>query len=244
MSGPDLTGPGALGVTPDVRVLEDPAAMVAERLAEVVAAGGHVALSGGSTPEAAYRMAAERPDLDWGRATLWCGDERAVAPDDPASNHRLVLVSLLDRLPEGRRPRLMRVEGERGYAEAADRYDALMRAELGDEPRLDLALLGLGPDGHVASLFPGRPEVEAEDRLVVGVPEAGLEPYVPRVSMTLPVFNAAREVVFLAAGEGKADAVARAFGDPPDLSLPAARVRPASGRLVVVLDAAAAARLP
>ncbi len=244
MTRSDLTGPGAIGVTPDVRVVEDPAAAVAERLAEVVAAGGHVALSGGSTPGAAYRMAAQLPDLDWTRATLWYGDERAVAPDDPAANHAMVVASLLDLLPEGRRPRVMRIEGERGHANAAEAYEALLRAELGDAPQLDLALLGLGSDGHVASLFPGRPEVEADERLVVGVPEAGLEPYVPRVSLTLSVFNAAREVVFLAAGEGKAGAVARAFGDPADLSLPAARVRPASGRLVVVLDAAAAAELP
>jgi len=244
MSGPQATGPGAPGVSPDLRVVEDPAAMVAERLAEVVAAGGHVALSGGSSPQQAYRLAAARDDLDWSRATLWYGDDRAVPPDHPDSNHRMVAATLLDPLPDGRRPRVLRIEGERGHAEAADRYEALLRAELGDAPVLDLVLLGLGPDGHTASLFPGRPELAVRDRLVVGVPEAGMEPYVPRVTMTLPVLDAAREVLFLVTGASKARILARAFGDPPDLGLPAAHVRPASGRLIVAADPAAAAELP
>lgn len=244
MSGPDLTGPGAAGVTPDVRVLEHPTAAVAERLAEAVAAGGHLGLSGGSTPEAAYRALAEHAGLDWSRTTLWYADERAVPPDDPASNHRMVAAALLDRLPTRSRPQVRRIEGERGAVEAADHYDALLQTELGDLPVLDLVLLGLGSDAHTASLFPGKPELDAADRRAVAVPEPGLEPYVPRVTLTLPVLIAAREVVFLATGESKAHAVLRAFGDPPDLSAPAAHVRPTSGRLVVVLDPAAAAQLP
>ena len=101
-------------------------------------------------------------------------------------------------------------------------------------------LLGLGPDAHVASLFPGQPTLEVQDRLAVGVEEAGMEPYVPRVSLTLPVINNARSVVFLVSGEGKSDAVARAFGDEPDPAAPGSRVRPHFGELTVLLDAGAA----
>jgi 6-phosphogluconolactonase len=130
-----------------------------------------------------------------------------------------------------------------GYGEDADAYETLVRERLGDEPRWDLLLLGLGPDGHTASLFPGKPEVEESSRLVTAVPVAGLEPRVPRVTLTLPALNAARRVVFLVTGEAKAEAVARVFGDAPDPELPAARVRPRDGTLTVLLDEAAASGL-
>ena len=103
--------------------------------------------------------------------------------------------------------------------------------------------MGLGPDGHTASLFPGKPAVAETQRYAVGVPEAGMEPMVERVTLTLRLFNTAREVVFLVAGADKAEAVARVFGDPPDESAPAALVRPGAGTLLVVLDAPAAAEL-
>ena len=103
--------------------------------------------------------------------------------------------------------------------------------------------MGLGPDGHTASLFPGKPALSENQRFVVGVPEPGMEPMVPRVTLTLPVFNTAREVVFLVAGADKATAVRRAFGTPPDETAPSALVRPGAGKLMVVLDAPAAAEL-
>jgi 6-phosphogluconolactonase len=131
-----------------------------------------------------------------------------------------------------------RIEGERGHEEAAGGYEELVRGELGDEPRWNLLLLGLGPDSHCASLFPDRPEKEVRDRLVVGVPEAGLEPWVPRVSLTIPALCAARRVIFLVTGESKREAVQRAFVDE-DPGSPAAHVRPADGTLTVLLDAAA-----
>jgi len=115
-----------------------------------------------------------------------------------------------------------------------------LRELLGNHPRLDLSLLGLGPDAHTASLFPGKPALHEHHRLAVGVPEAGMDPRVARVTLTFPVLNMAREVVFLASGEDKADAVRRAFGDPPDASAPAAHVRPGAGTLTVILDPAAA----
>ena len=107
----------------------------------------------------------------------------------------------------------MAVDTALGHDAAAAAYEALLRETLGNHPRLDLALMGLGPDGHTASLFPGKPALQETHRLVVGVPEAGMEPQVPRVTMTLPLFNTAREVVFLVSGADKAPAVRRAFGD-------------------------------
>jgi 6-phosphogluconolactonase len=135
-----------------------------------------------------------------------------------------------------------RIKGELGPEEGARDYEQrLVDAVGGDVPVLDLVLLGLGPDGHCGSLFPGKPEVAVRDRAVVGVPEAGLEPFVPRVSMTLPVFNAAREVWFIVTGEGKAEAAARAFGPEPRPDTPASYVRPPA--LTVLLDPPAASLL-
>jgi 6-phosphogluconolactonase len=226
----------------EVRVVADPAAEVADLFLDVACAGGHVALSGGSTPKRAYEMVSGS-DADLSAATLWLGDERVVPEDDERSNLRMVRSSLTDRLPEQRRPRLMPVDTALGHDAAAAAYESLLRAEIGNHPRLDLALMGLGPDGHTASLFPGKPALDENQLFAVGVPEAGMEPQVPRVTLTLPLFNTAREVVFLVAGADKAAAVARAFGDPPDETAPAANVRPGAGTLTLVLDAPAAAEL-
>ena len=187
-----------------VDVVDDPAAEVADRLAQAAAAGAHIALSGGSTPRRAYELAAGL-GVDWSAATLWFGDERCVGPEDPDSNYGMVRAALLERLPEGRRPRVLRIEGERGADAAAAAYEDLILEHLGHAPRLDLALMGLGPDGHTASLFPGKPAAGEHRRLAAPVPEAGMAPQVPRVTLTLPVFNAAREVVFLIAGRGQGD---------------------------------------
>ena len=174
---------------------------------------------------------------------MWLGDERVVPHDDERSNLRMVRESLWERLPEERRPRLLPVDTSLGHDAAAAAYESLLRETLGNHPRVDLALLGLGPDAHTASLFPGKPAVQETKRLAVGVPEAGMEPQVARVTLTLPLLNSAREIVFLIAGADKAEAVRRAFGDPPDPSAPAAHVRPGAGTLTLVLDAAAAAEL-
>jgi 6-phosphogluconolactonase len=226
----------------DLRVVDDPARAVADLFLDVACAGGHVALSGGETPKHAYELAAGA-DQDLSAATLWLGDERVVPPDDERSNLRMVRGALIDPLPDERRPRLMGVETELGPDGAAAAYESLLRENLGNHPRLDLALMGLGPDGHTASLFPGKPALQEGHRFVVGVPVAGMEPLVPRVTLTLPVFNSAREVVFLVAGADKAQAVARAFGTPSDPTAPSALVRPGAGKLIVVLDPPAAAEL-
>jgi 6-phosphogluconolactonase len=229
----------------NVLVKQDPAADVAERLARAAAEGAHIALTGGSTPQKAYEKAAEL-EADWSGATLWWGDERCVPPADERSNYRMAKEALLDRLPSGAAgPAVKRIKGEAGPHGGADDYERELRETLGEEvPRLDLVLLGLGPDAHVASLFPGQASLEVRDRLAVGVEQAGHEPYVPRVSLTLPVLNAAREVVFLVTGSDKAEAVRRAFAtDTPTPDAPGSMVRPTSGELTLVLDEAAAAQI-
>jgi 6-phosphogluconolactonase len=222
----------------DVQVVDDPAAVVADLLVREAAAGRHIVLTGGSTPRRAYELAAAA-GADWSAATVWFGDERCVPPDDERSNYGMAAAALLDRLPEPARPRVFRMRGEAGPAAGADAYEQELRAELGDSPRFDLLLLGLGDDGHMASLFPARPEVGETERLVVGVTDPGLTPYVPRISLTVPVINAAKQIVFLVSGAGKAPAVARAFGAGPNPAVPASLARDP----LVVLDRAAAAEL-
>ena len=227
----------------DLRVEDDPAGAAAERLAEAVRGGGHVALAGGSTPAAAYERVAGM-GLDWSGATLWFGDERCVPAEHEHSNFRMARETLLDRI-EGSPPGVHRMAGELGPDEGAADYELQLREAFGAGlPELDLVILGLGPDAHTASLFPGRPEIDERERLATGVAEPGMEPLVPRVTLTLPVLNAAREVLFLVSGESKAEAVARAFGDgAPSREAPASLVAPVPGRLTVMLDAAASGRL-
>lgn len=223
----------------ELRVLADPAAAAAERITSVAAAAGHIVLTGGSTPRAAYELAAAQ-EVDWSGCTLWFGDERCVGPADELSNYRLARESLLDRLP--RAPRAVhRMKGELGPWAGADDYEQAVRA---DAASFDLLLLGLGPDAHCASLFPHSPALAERERLVVGVEQAGMEPLVPRVTLTLPAINGAQEVLFLVTGADKATAVARAFSGVADPGAPASLVAPATGRLTVLLDAAAAAQLP
>jgi 6-phosphogluconolactonase len=227
-------------VSTDIRVAEDPAAEVAELLTEAAVAGGHVVLTGGSSPKRAYELAAER-DADWSSATVWLTDERCVPPSHPDSNFGMAERSLLMQLSAG--PQVVRMEGELGPDAGAGSYEAEIRARMGADPRWNLLLLGMGPDGHVASLFPGKPEVEERGRMAVGVPLAGMEPQVPRISLTLPAICSAREAVLLITGENKAATVARVFGPEPDRSLPAALVDLPYGTLTVLLDEAAASKL-
>lgn len=221
---------------------ENPAEVVAGLLVDAASAGGNVVLTGGSTPKLAYEIAS-RAGADWSDATVWFSDERCVPPESGLSNFRLANEALLGRLDRGVRPTVMRMEGELGPEAGSASYEASVRERLGAEPRWDLLLLGLGADAHCASLFPGKPEVEERSRLVTGVELAGMEPQVPRISLTLPALNSARMTVFLVTGADKAKAVVRAFGATPDRDSPAAFVRPDAGELLVVLDPAAAKEL-
>jgi 6-phosphogluconolactonase len=220
-------------------VVEDADAVaeaVAQRLAQAAGGGGSIVLTGGKTPEKAYERAAALA-ADWSRVELWWGDERCVPPDDENSNFGMAKRALLDRLE--RPPAVVhRIPGEAGKDVAAAEYED----ELGDT-ELDLVLLGIGPDGHVASLFPGKPSLDVTDRRVVGS-DAGLEPWVDRVTLTLPALRAAKAILFVVSGEAKADAVRRGFAEQPSRETPASLVRAESGHTAVILDRAAAAAIP
>ena len=175
-------------------------------LVEAAAAGGSVVMAGGSTPRRAYELAAAL-DGDWGGVDVWFGDDRCVPADDPLSNQLLVREALLERIIVP--PTVHPIATELPAAEAAAAYDAALR----DEP-LDLVLLGLGSDGHTASLFPDAPTLDERERLAVAA-EPGLEPFVERVTLTIPALEAGAHVVFLVVGDDKADAVRRAFAEAP-----------------------------
>jgi 6-phosphogluconolactonase len=207
----------------------------AERLADLARRGGDVALTGGTTPARSYELAAELAP-DWRRVRVWWGDERCVPPDDERSNYRLVQDALLDRL-EAAPEAVHRIRGELEPAQAAASYDDEL-----DGASLDLVLLGLGPDGHVASLFPDEPSLDVGDRKAIAT-EARLAPFVPRVTLTLPVLCSAPEVLFLVTGTSKADAVRRAFAEPPGAATPASLVRSRNGTTTAILDREAASQL-
>ena len=215
---------------PDLHIVDDPAAVVGALLAEQARAGGSIVLTGGSTPGSAYRHAA-RLEPDWSKVTLWWGDERCVPPDDERSNYRLAKETLLDQLavlPSA----IHRIRGEAPPAEAAAELDAALAGVT-----IDFLLLGLGPDGHMASLFPGSPQLGVTDRRATDGP-AGLEPWVHRVTFTVPTIQSAERVVFLVSGAAKADAVAGAFGADVTPDVPASLSRLAA-RVEVFLDPAA-----
>jgi 6-phosphogluconolactonase len=201
-------------------------------LVEAARAGWHIALSGGEAPGPAYELAAGL-ESDWSAARLWWGDERCVPPDDERSNYLLVKRTLLDGL-ERQPSEIHRIRGELGGEAAAAEYDHdLEGVELG------LALQGIGPDGHTASLFPSSPALDERERRAVAVPNEDVE----RVTMTLPMLSGAEQVVFLVVGEAKMDAVARSFAGEPDPQTPASLLRSDRGETIVLLDRAAAARL-
>jgi 6-phosphogluconolactonase len=210
-------------------------AFVAERLARAAREGVHIALTGGSTPAPAYEEAARR-EGDWSRAELWWSDERCVPADDELSNYALAKRAILDHLEQ--QPRSVhRIRGELGKEAAAADYDR----ELGDTI-FDLELLGVGSDGHVASLFPNAPTLQQPGRVLPA--EAGLAPFVDRVTLSIAALSSAREILFAATGAEKADAVRRAFAEEPDPATPASLVRSSEGRTTAILDRAAGAKLP
>jgi 6-phosphogluconolactonase len=215
-----------------IHVVEQWDRLAAGWLVHFASEGGHVAVSGGSTPGHAYELAAGLLP-DWSRAHLWFCDDRVVPPDDERSNYRLLHETLLGRLESP--PHVHRIHGELEPGEAAAQYDEDLR-----DIRLDVALMGIGPDGHTASLFPEAPALDERERRAVAA-EPGLEPFVPRVTLTRPVFEATGLLVYLATGEEKAEAVRRAFAEEPSPATPASLIR---GReTIAILDAAAAEEL-
>ena len=205
---------------------------------------GHFALclSGGRTPAALYALWAEcyRDRFDWEKTHLFWGDERYVPPGDPLNNYRMVRENLISRVP---------IPSENVHAmptnlpsadAAARHYEATLREFFDSQPpAFDLEFLGVGPEGHTASLFPNSPALEEKNRWVVAV-EAPAQPPL-RLSLTLPVLNEARNIFFIADGEGKREIV-RALREEPNSQpsrFPAGRIMPQNGRLVWFLDKAA-----
>lgn len=243
-----------------VRVVVDRNALMraaAERIATLASEGiarhGRFdwVLSGGSTPEQLYALLAS-PEwagrIDWARVAFFFGDERGVPPDDPQSNYRMARASLLGPLGV-RAEQVHRMRGELGAEAAAADYRAVLdqaalERRLGPDgsrfPVFDLVLLGLGGDGHTASLFPGTAALDESSRWVVESHPHGL---VPRVTLTFPVLDAARQVLFLVSGADKARAVREVLSGTSAAALPAARVRPHAADAEWLLDAAAASEL-
>lgn len=239
----------------DAEAVSRAAADEVQRLAvAAIAARGRftLALSGGTTPRRLYELLAAEPwrtAIDWERVEIFFGDERAVPPDDAASNYRMAREAML--APLGLAPsRVHRMEAERPNLDAAAlAYEATLARVFGialgvgaAPPCLDLVLLGLGPDGHTASLFPHTAALREARRWCVPnwVPQQGSN----RMTLTYPVLNQAREVVFLVAGREKAAPLAEVLEGPQDPErLPSQRVLPVAGRLVFLVDEAAASSL-
>lgn len=235
----------------EIEVVDDPARACAAMLVGCAAGGGDIVLTGGSTPRRAYQefvSAVEAVDVDVSGTRFWFGDERCVEPDDERSNYGMARESLFDplsaRVGAESMPEVHRMRGELGPHEGADDYERQL-AQAG-RPEFDVLLLGIGPDGHTASLFPDQDSVSERGRLVIGIPEAGLAPFVPRVSFTFTAIAVAKQVVVLASGEEKAEAIAAAFspGTQPRTHVPASFLPTVAKDLIVLLDPAAAGRLP
>jgi 6-phosphogluconolactonase len=205
-----------------------------------------VALSGGSTPKALYSLLASNyADFAWNRVFLFFGDERHVPPTDPESNYRMVSESLLTKIAIPAE-NVFRVKAENpDAAAAAADYEAQLRRffelEPGEYPRFDLILLGMGPDGHTASLFPDSMALDEQSRLVVANWVAKFNTH--RITFTFPVLNHAAEVMFLACGADKADMLHQVLEGKNTPPLPSQGVRPSDGKLLWMLDEAAAAKL-
>jgi 6-phosphogluconolactonase len=203
----------------------------------------HMALSGGSTPRRMHELLAESAGIDWSRVHVYWGDERTVGPDDPESNYRMARESLLDRvdIPVGN---VHRMRGEHDPEEAAQSYEATLRETFGVEPpevpRLDINVLGVGADGHTASLFPGTAALQENERWVVAneVPQQETT----RITLTYPVLNNAALTIFLVSGANKAEAVRNILAPDATERPPAAGVQP-QGQVIWFLDEEAASAL-
>ncbi len=229
------------------------ARLFAARVEAAVAQRGvaRVAISGGSTPQASFKLLAD-PDqpflltVPWDKLFLYWVDERCVGPEDPESNYGVTRDLLLSRVPIPSE-NIFRMEGEFDPEEAANRYESYLRNSMklegAESPRFDYLALGMGDDGHTASLFPHTAAIDEIGRLCVAnrVPQKDTW----RITLTSPVINQAAEVVFEIAGDKKTDVLAEVLTGPRDVErLPSQLIRPASGKLLFLLDEAAAAKLP
>lgn len=242
----------------EARVFENPdgvadaaAKLFRDIVVESVADHGScaIALAGGSTPRLLYRKLASQGEIAWGKCQLFLGDERLVPADDDRSNQAMVQAELLDQVPEAAasfHPIPVELDDSESVACQYERavLDTVRRDATG-MPRFDLILLGMGSDAHTASLFPGKPALDERSSLVVTSPPGVLPPPVDRITFTLPMINAARNVLFLVAGPDKTEAYARVTYEltrpAEQASAPAARVRAEDGLVLWLLDSAATA---
>jgi 6-phosphogluconolactonase len=236
-----------------LQIYRDPDAL-AQGLADLIITTGRialgdrgafsVALSGGNTPRAAYELLAQEPrrnELSWSDVFIYFGDERCVPPTDEQSNYRMAQKAFLDavRIPPAN---VHRIQGEIDPSKAANEYASIIRTDLGDPPRLDLVLLGLGPDGHTASLFPGTPPDTDDGALARAVYAQSQAMW--RVTITPMVINAAHAVAFAVEGADKAAILAAVYEGPRDpTKYPAQIVQPSSGQLTWLVDDLAAGML-
>ncbi len=241
-------------VEPDAEALARRAAQYFVEMAqEAVDARGRarIAISGGSTPKAAFALLGDRGQpwrgrMPWDKLELYWVDERCVPPDDPDSNYRMTREALLDGAPL-RPDQIHRMKGELEPEEAAARYESELRdsfrLEGAELPRFDLIELGMGPDGHTASLFPHTKALHEMNRLVVANHVANKDAW--RITLTWPVINRANSVFFLISGEDKGKILNEVLTGPKDADrLPSQLIWPVSGILTLILDKSAAALLP
>jgi 6-phosphogluconolactonase len=237
-------------IEPEITYLSDATALAeaaarqfADYAREALARQGRftVALAGGSTPAGLYRLLTAEPwrnRIAWDRTFIFFGDERCVPPDSPDSNYRMARETLLDHAPiPAANIFPMRCDSAEEAAQGAEDYSRLLHTRFdlppGALPHFDLILLGMGDDGHTASLFPGMPGLNEAECLVIAADVPGyVRPQVARLTLTLPVLNAAAHVMFLVAGEKKRPALNAVLtnAEPAD-PLPARRVRPTDGTL-------------
>ena len=240
---------------PDIQIFDNPTALfqgaadefTSQATAAVQSSGRFtVALSGGSTPKSLYSLLATNASLPWGKTYFFFGDERHVPPDDPESNYRMARESLLSKVPVPPE-NVFRVPAENPDAgQAAEAYEQTLRKFFGPPPgqfpRFDMVLLGMGPDGHTASLFPGIPALREKTRWVVS---DWIEKFkTHRITLTLPVLNNAAVVMFLVSGRDKANMLKEVLqGKQPGEVFPSKLIKPSNGELIWMVDRAAAAQL-
>jgi len=220
--------------------------LISQALRDAIARSGSasLALSGGNTPRETYALVAREPGIDWSRTRIFWVDERAVAPNDERSNYRWAKEALLDAAPVPHE-RVHRMRAEASDKEGAARdYEALIRQGVAPDadgvPSFDVVVMGIGDDGHTASLFPGEPTVMITDRLVVAVPPAA--GHEARLTITRPLIEHARKLFFLVVGASKRPALERVWSDNGDTAqTPARLVRDCRGFVEWIVDAAAAA---
>jgi 6-phosphogluconolactonase len=239
------------GTHPHLTIVPDAGALAQEAATRLLARLAEprdrfaVALTGGSSPEGLYRLLASEPyrsQIPWPRVHWFWGDDRFVPQSDERSNAGAARRLFLDRVPAPPETVHAVPTDAANVDEAARRYEAELRAFYGADqfdpgrPLFDLVLMGVGSDGHTASLFPGQPQVDETRRWAVGVPHAGLEPFVPRVSLTLPALASTRDMLFLVTGRSKREILGRVLSGA---DVPAARAH-AQGDLVWLVDRDAA----